>query len=251
KETGKKVVVIDNMASEDLADAAVMPYADIKGRKRMDNLYSGSPYVVIGESFLRARLAARPRAPGSLIPPPPPPPLNLLVTMGGADPNNLTDKVVEALWDMKDVAATVVLGPASKPSLWLRSRMMDNNSGFVFVEKAADLSMLMASAHIAFTAVGITVYELAFMGVPSVIIANYMEDTAFLDAFANAGFSLPLGYHGDVTHQSIRDAASRFIRDRALLKDMSTRAVNFTDGLGAGRIAGIIARLGVAQASSC
>ena len=98
----------------------------------------------------------------------------------------------------------------------------------------------MSTADIAFTALGITTYELAYMGVPSVIIANFRSDEKYLNVFKKLGISLPLGYYNDLTGGDIRRAAGMFVRNKSMLKSMSQKGKRLIDGYGAKRIADII-----------
>src|SRR5574337_149843 len=229
KENGKKVVLIDNdTPASALADKVVLPSA-LPKRNLSDNAVYGRDYLIIGDNF---RYARRRPAYSS--------PLKVLVTMGGSDPNGLTEKVVEALWDFDSIETTVVIGPAAKPSNKLEGLVSSGNPRFRFLWNVRDMAPVMASSHLAFTAVGTTIYELAYMGVPSVLIANYPDDEPDLRGFEGLGTSLSLGYFKDVKASDIRVALRRLQMDRAYWELMSTRGRSLTDGMGAQRIALLI-----------
>lgn len=233
KESGKKVVLIDNYSAE--GDKLILPYASLKGRKVNENTSAGNPYVIIGEHFHKAR-ETRPGLSFGL-------PLKVLVTMGGADPNNLTGTVVKALSEVRDIEVIVAIGPAAKASLKLKRLEGKKKSPFTFMYGVTDLAPLMSVSHLAFTAVGTTIYELAYMGVPSVLIANYSEDSADLEELDSMNVSVSLGYYKNVSEGQIIEAVEGFKNAPGKWELMSTRARALTDGMGGQRIAGMIADL--------
>ncbi|MBI5469317.1 MAG: hypothetical protein HY891_09325, partial [Deltaproteobacteria bacterium] len=141
------------------------------------------------------------------------------------------------------IEVTVVMGPASSPSPFLKRFMETGNPAFRFLYDVADMAPLMRSCHIAFTAVGTTIYELAYMGVPSVIISNYPWDDRDIRELKDLGISFGLGYFKDVTAPMIRGAVKSLMKRASLLDLMSRKAYSLTDGRGALRIAHIIAAL--------
>ncbi len=233
KQKGSKVLLIDNSTRASVeADLSITPSAIMESRTRGES-YGGSKFVIIGENFFRARKAMKPLH-HSL-------PLRILVTMGWCDPNNITLKVVSALAEMDDVQMTVVLGPdyAFHESM---EPFLDNPS-ITFRNSVKDMAPLMASSHIAFTALGTTVYELAFMGVPPLIISNYRDDEKDLVALRKLKAGVSLGFHGAVSEELIQGAARRFVEDASYWLEVSAQARRLSDGRGAWRIASIIAEL--------
>lgn len=235
KSDGRKVVLIDNLTGAEDADLVVLPTAFERDRARGEKIRSGGEFVIIGPNFIDTRHTMD-RLPYAL-------PLKVLVTMGGADPFNLTEQVVDALKGMKGVDVTVVLGPAFEASESLVEFMANGGSGFRFLHGVKDMAPLMNSTHVAFTAVGTTINELAYMGVPSIVISNYRQDSADLDSIEGLGIGVSLGYHEDVGDGEIRDAVEGFIRDKSKWDLMSWKASQLTDGLGAVRIARLVAGL--------
>jgi len=228
KAANKKVLVVENTTADE-ADAIIMPTPVFDGAYGQAGFFAGAEFIIMGRNFVEARKAARPLRHAT--------PLRVLVTMGGADPNNLTEFVVDSLSHVKDVHLTVAVGPAARPSKRLAGLMKEHTETMRFVTGITDLAPLMARAHVAFTAVGTTVYELAYMGVPSVIIANYESDADYLKVFEALGFCESLGYYKNVRGGEIVRAVRTLIKDSGMWKAMSRSARDLTDGKGAVRIA--------------
>ncbi len=235
----RKVVMIDNNTSAaELADLTVIPsiYFDGKRDYLGPGFMGGSEYLVIGDSFLARREESL--ALGFSLP------LRVLVSMGGADPNNITEKVAAALSGMDNVEVDVVIGYASKPAESIFELEKKSGGKIRFHKSLTDLGPLMIGAHVAFTALGTTINELVFMGVPPVVISNYFDDSHDLDRLSDLGVGIAMGHHSDCDAAGIRAAVKSFVDDRAGWESMRGRAAALTDGLGAGRIAALIAELG-------
>lgn len=231
KESGKKVLLIDNFSNSDLADGVILPYASVKARPSGPGVFSGAEYVIVGEKIIKEREAVK-KLPYSI-------PLQVLVTMGGADPNNLTELVLEDLCGLNDIEITVVIGPASRNAEVLR-KYEGRGTKIKFLENVRNMAAVISKAHIAFTAVGMTIYELAFMGVPSVLIANYREDKGDLEELDAMGISLSLGYFGELEPGSVKSAVRLFLDNRSRWERMSKTGQNLIDGLGAVRVSKVI-----------
>lgn len=232
KQEGKKVVLIDNVSSGE-ADAVVMP-TPLSRRGGNANFLTGNEYIIIGENFRNARGGERP---GHSLP------LKVLVTMGGSDPFNLTELALKGLCDVKDIEVTVIIGPAFKAGGALDEFIAGCGERFRFVRNVKDLAPFMKEAHLAFTAMGTTVFELAYMGVPSVLIGNYESDREDLAAIERLGISKSLGYQMEVDAAGIAEAVDFFKSNRREWEEMSMKAMTLTDGMGAFRIASLIRSL--------
>ncbi len=226
KGRGVKTIAIDNPDAASVADAVIIPSVNLADSRRGPNIRSGRDYIIIGRNFIESMKGMKATGHGL--------PLRVLVTMGGADPNHLTEKVLNALNDVEGIETTVVIGPAFKSkTLFARERLK-------ILSNVSDMAPIMRQCHLAFSAVGTTVYEMACMGLPSVLIANYREDADDLKGFESRGISVSLGFHEDCSVEDIRRAVRRFLEDGLMLRNMSAACRALTDGLGARRVAGII-----------
>jgi len=176
--------------------------------------------------------------------PPPPardpsrPVRSVLVTMGGSDPYGLTTRVLDALGPTPaGWAIRVVIGPAFAPSLAadIRERARVRPE-IEIVDKPASLASCLAAADLAIAATGLTKYELAAAGVPSVQISIDARHAEINAGFAAMGTALHLGAAPDVSADLIRGAVLDLARDPDRRAEMSRRGRTLIDGRGGQRI---------------
>lgn len=236
---GYKVILLDNVTTARLdSDMVIYPAAifvnDLDWDGFIGKVYYGADYVPIARSFITAK--PRLNQIGGH------PPYRILVTMGGSDSNHLTRKVVSSLLEFNGpIHLDVVIGPAFSHDSELEKIEHKRYDNISFIRNNNDLSFLMAESYMAITALGTTLYELAYMEIPALIIANYREDERDMNAFKKLGTALPLGYHEDVTSDTIRHAVETLINDKILWEAMSHKGK--IDGRGAERIASLAEEL--------
>ncbi|GAB3334723.1 glycosyltransferase [Marivirga atlantica] len=116
----------------------------------------------------------------------------VLISFGGTDPNNYTQKVLNAIYDKcitSDIQIDVVLGLGYQHKIEER----EYNKA-IFHYNVNNISDFMFAADIAFSSAGRTVYELALAGTPSIIMAqNERELTHFFASEENGFINLGLG----------------------------------------------------------
>ena len=116
----------------------------------------------------------------------------VLLSFGGTDPNNLTEKTLSSIYDFcleKDIEIQVVAG--------LGYQQYDSLAPYDQIHvfpNVKNISDFMKSADIAFTSAGRTTYELALMGVPSIVMAQNKRELSHFFAYEEYGFiNLGLG----------------------------------------------------------
>ncbi len=235
KRLGHKLILMDNTTPARLgADVVIYPSALFDNKLDWPGVagrvYGGAEYVVVDETFLKARKKNQRRQHQ--------PPYHILITMGGSDPRQLTYEMVASLRYLSGpVVITVVIGPAFIPDPRLVQMERSNDPRLTFIRNKNNLSSFMADSHIAITAVGTTLYELAAVGVPAIIAANHSEDHRDLELYKKLGMNLPLGFYQDITPLQIQNAVSWLIEDKAAWQNMRNKGWQLIDGHGARRIA--------------
>jgi UDP-2,4-diacetamido-2,4,6-trideoxy-beta-L-altropyranose hydrolase len=166
----------------------------------------------------------------------------VLVTMGGADPDNVTAKVLQALdqVDMAGLQVRVVVGPANPHREALLAAARSGRHAVELLANIASMPELMAWADAAVTAGGSTCWELAFMGAPSAIIVLADNQRAIAEGLDAAGAALNLGWHGCLSVESLASAMAGHLLGSASRASMAEVSRGLVDGAGVARVLGAI-----------
>lgn len=160
----------------------------------------------------------------------------VLVTFGGADPADLTAKTLRVLGAMPgDFEIEVVLGLAYGPRDDLRALARALGPRVTVAEQVRDMSRRMHAADLVITSAGRTVYEVAAIGTPCIVMSQNAREQRHLFALAENGF-VNLGLGADVPDPLLRETVERLMGDFAQRQRMSARMVAADIRGGTGRI---------------
>lgn len=189
----------------------------------------GWEWSVLG--FDPGRFAATPKTQG---------PLHIVVSMGGADPFNLTALAVEALQGVaRDFHADIVIGPGFADPQSLTARIAKAGARFAALTQVSDLAGTFAGAELGLIAFGVTAYELAALGVPALYLPISADHARAASVFVSAGLGLLLPENPSPA--SISGAVDGLIGDPAQRRGMGEAGPRLVDGRGASRIAADLA----------
>jgi UDP-2,4-diacetamido-2,4,6-trideoxy-beta-L-altropyranose hydrolase len=163
-------------------------------------------------------------------------PLRVLITMGGADPDNHTLRILRELARcvLPDIRLLVLLGAANAHQ--------DEVAAFcgtlpfpVDILKSVDnmAECLFTSVDFAISACGSTVFELAYAGLPMSVVQTAENQKFALDTLRrhNAAFLLDTG-----NLDASCDGLVNLWRDASAMRSYAERAVRLVDGQGARRV---------------
>ena len=195
---------------EDMGDGA--EYADLvfndlfdEPQKEGENFLWGHEYLALRDEFYEAT-----------------PHRNLesikevLITFGGTDQNNLTLLALEAIWDICkkfDIKINIVCGGAYAYQNELKEFLHHSDSPKIELFIASDvISKIMERSQLAISSNGRTVYELADMNIPSIVISHHEREATHRFATLEKGF-INLGVVDDSTPEKIRNKFLKLVED--------------------------------------
>jgi len=160
--------------------------AQYERRAARTRLLLGPAYALIRGEIRRA--AAR-------LAPPPARAAHWLVTMGGADPLDVTGRFLEAYTASPPAGVTleVLVGAANQRRRRYEQLAAGAARGVAVTVDPPDVTVPMRKAELAFAASGGTVWELALLGVPCAMIVTADNQRALGAALADRGAACPLG----------------------------------------------------------
>lgn len=127
---------------------------------------------------------------------------NVLVSFGGVDPNNYTKKVLESIYTYcreKSITINVVagFGYGKYDSLVMYPDVKIH-------QNISNISDFMSEADVVFTSAGRTIYEIASIGTPAIVMAQNERELSHFFASSEYGFlNMGLGYqleHKEIFH---------------------------------------------------
>lgn len=173
------------------------------------HVYTGKRYVCLRDEFLTTHPSEYRDSVG-----------NILVMFGGTDPLNLTQRVYEVAQQYN--AANVekkrfdfIIG-----SGYQHEAPLDSPENNIFVARdIMRVSDYMRNADIAISSQGRTTFELASMGVPSIVLAQNRREQLHTFAQMDNGF-INLGLGSEVSDEDILSTLNWLIESRSIRKEM-------------------------------
>ena len=237
REEGLLILTVDDPTNKRLsADLVFYPpvpqVQDMSWDGFTGELFSGWQWVLLRQEFVDCRNNRSSDQTGKPA---------VLVTMGGSDPKGLTLKAVEALEDLdQNIRVLVLIGPGFSHKERIEVKLKRSQLQYRVYKNYSEPGCLFAKADLAVASFGVTAYELAATGVPSVLLGISEDHALSASVFESAGIGINLGCYSSVEKNTLAEAVKKLLNDHGLRKKMSEQALKQVDGRGVQRIAKII-----------
>lgn len=228
---------------EDLGEGAELADAVINalypGDVPRKNFYTGQNYYCIREDFIgipKKEVTEEVK--------------EILLTYGGSDPQNITLKTIKSLLDIQPTYGfkiRAILGPAYQHHEELYSYIESIDHQHVEVhEVVTDMAHYLKNADLIFTSAGRTMYEIATIATPAIVVAqNYRELTHTFGHPYNGFYNL--GFWAELSESDYQKAAEDLINNYEMRKLMNQRMCNIDLTKGIDRVMRIILGKGEAE----
>jgi UDP-2,4-diacetamido-2,4,6-trideoxy-beta-L-altropyranose hydrolase len=171
-------------------------------------------------------------------------PRRVIVTLGGADPDNITLKVLRALLEMrlKGFGVDVILGPANPNIKKLESEIQCARKASVSLANSIKLHYsinmpeIMAMTDVAISAGGSTCWELCFFGKPFLVLIAAENQRGIARGLDQVGSAICIGWHQDVTVNQIKTNLESLLNDTQGRLELSKKGRKIIDGQGRYRV---------------
>lgn len=232
KNTGHQLLVIDDMAHLDHYYADVVLNQNIHAKKLdyscepYTRLLLGTRYVLLRNEFLRWH--GRERVIPDVA-------RKFLVTLGGADPENQTLKIILSLQliEKNDLEAIVVVGTSNPHFRTLETAIRNTTFPIQLVHNPSNIAELMAWADLGVSAGGTTCWEMAFMGLPNLIMILAENQREIAQGLYDHGVALMLGWYTEIGELTIANVLKNLMFNSVNQKAMSKKGQKLVEGNGA------------------
>jgi CMP-N-acetylneuraminic acid synthetase/spore coat polysaccharide biosynthesis predicted glycosyltransferase SpsG len=187
KKLGLKIVNFEDLGKgalhADLVINALYPES-----KSYSNHYYGYKYFCAREEFINSRI----KSIGEV--------KKVLISFGGTDSNNLTIKVLKSIYNycnISKIRISVILGLGYK-----NEASLNKFSEIEIVKNINNISDYFLNADLIFTSAGRTVYEIACLGTPTIILAQNDRELTHLFGNYKNGF-INMGFGNEVNNNQI------------------------------------------------
>jgi UDP-2,4-diacetamido-2,4,6-trideoxy-beta-L-altropyranose hydrolase len=176
---------------------------------------------------------------------------SVVVTMGGADSNNITLKVIEALGQLRidSLNIRIVAGPENRHVNELREAVASLPFTAELLTDVLDMAEVMLWAEIAVTAAGSTCWELACLGVPAVSVATAENQVSAATALSRAGVTHYAGWHEDLRANDLAASIETLLFSAYRRLKMRQHARELVDGGGTARVVSALLDYACARAA--
>jgi UDP-2,4-diacetamido-2,4,6-trideoxy-beta-L-altropyranose hydrolase len=162
----------------------------------------------------------------------------VLITMGGTDKDNFTLKVIHALnkISIPDLEVAVLLGSTNQYKSEIENALKSSPFSSQLLVSVDNVAEVMAWSDLAIAAGGSTSWELAFMGLPSVLVILAENQRPVSEKLESSGISINLGWQNKVKLDTMAKVIDNIIRDHKVREAMSSRGRSLVNGHGSDEV---------------
>jgi spore coat polysaccharide biosynthesis predicted glycosyltransferase SpsG/CMP-N-acetylneuraminic acid synthetase len=199
-------------------------------RETPEGFYGGPAYAILREHFRGREKKVRER------------PELVLLSFGGSDPQGLTLKAARALQTLDGpVDVVAVAGPAFSYRREFDALIKELPRQIPLINEAGGhIADLMLEADLVVGSGGMSVYELAALGTPGIVLGQNAREEKRMREFARHGTVEYLGLGPEVEEAALAAAVRALLGDTERRRSMSERGRALVDGLGAARTAEMV-----------
>jgi UDP-2,4-diacetamido-2,4,6-trideoxy-beta-L-altropyranose hydrolase len=243
KKTGGRLLVLDDYGHADFYNADMVLNQNISAREELyihraprTKLLLGTKFALLRREFLE-HVGAKRHIPKIAS--------KVLVTLGGADADNVTGGVIEALASLP-LELKIVVGGSNPHLAALQcnvEKLQEARSRIDLIVNPASMPELMKWADLAVAAGGSTAWELAFMGVPSLYFILAENQYGIAMDLEEKGLGICL--HGPAHEPdflSLANEVSKLSTNFQMRQQFSMNCRRAVDGYGSGRVVEILMR---------
>jgi UDP-2,4-diacetamido-2,4,6-trideoxy-beta-L-altropyranose hydrolase len=184
----RKTVILDDIGNKEILSSVLINGSMVNSfhkyqvDSKRSKLFLGTKYMILRKDFLKFRnkykITKKPIK-------------NILLTFGGSDDLNLTLKLIPYFFNKK-YSVTIVLGPTYKQKIKLLKAIKDH-SNFKLKSSVNTMAKLFTEQDLVLTSSGVTIYELACLGVPCLIFPASKIQNITAKQMTKNGFGKNMG----------------------------------------------------------
>jgi len=161
----------------------------------------------------------------------------ILIMLGGTDKDNFTLKILESLKSfIKNLEFKVVIGPLNPFYNDIKKYIKEESLKIKLIKSPENIADLYLDSDIAISAGGTTCYELAYFGIPNIIITIADNQVNIARELDKQKVSVYLGKKEEVKAKQLKNKFNELVNNHSLQKNISQNGKKMVDGNGKERI---------------
>jgi UDP-2,4-diacetamido-2,4,6-trideoxy-beta-L-altropyranose hydrolase len=162
----------------------------------------------------------------------------ILITMGGSDPSNQTQKLIHLINEIKpkDIEVCTVAGVSNPNIKSLQATVCETGVSFQLIHNPGNIADIIAECDMAISAGGSTCWELAFMGIPLMVVITADNQEGIVTYLDKKGVAINLGWSDSLSPKNFNNAFEKLVFDYKIRKEMSACGQQLIDGFGTDRV---------------
>lgn len=206
KSMGIKTINFEDLGpGANIADCVVN--AIYPEQNKSENHFYGQDYFILRDEFFHFQKAKEIKDVSEI-----------LITFGGVDPNNYTKKVISSIYEYcieNNIKINVIAGFG-----YLNFESLNSFTEINILKNVFNISDYMYSSDLIFTSAGRTIYEIASIGTPAIVLSQNEREKTHFFAYEEFGFqNLGLGYNLD--EREILENFTKLVKDKSKRQEMS------------------------------
>jgi UDP-2,4-diacetamido-2,4,6-trideoxy-beta-L-altropyranose hydrolase len=163
---------------------------------------------------------------------------NVLITIGGSDPDNASERILQSLelLESRDLEVVLVVGGTNPHWDALQAASQRCPFPVRLVRSAQNMPALMAWADVAISGAGGTSYELCYMGLPSLLLIVADNQRLAAERLSESGIAVNAGTTQEFRGESFAGHLQSLIDSSERRAAMSHGGRELVDGLGSERV---------------
>ena len=168
----------------------------------------------------------------------------ILLTFGGGDDHGATLFCLKAIQFLgEDVERVVLLSSMNSRKEEIFTWCREGRNNIRIVMDAEETAPYMASADLAITAGGMTVFEMAVLGIPVLIMQIADNQVPITRVWQQCGYGIDLGHLDQLRQETLLQETISLMQDAGRRQSMSTAGQAMVDGEGTWRVARVLLSL--------
>tara|TARA_B100000029_G_scaffold473429_1_gene514827 strand:+ start:96 stop:1178 length:1083 start_codon:yes stop_codon:yes gene_type:complete len=244
RELAKKIAVIDGFMDQCFsskfnldADFIILPYMDAHHQGVVASnakLIIGEKYFILDQKFLDS---SRKNYINKSV-------KSILLTFGGSDPKEITAKVIEEIntIDQQKLRINIIIGAGFSRDLMkkVNNLISLSNHEYEIINQPDSIAEYINHSDLVVSSTGLTKYEIAFLGIPSIQISIDSQHSLYNIPFSKKEISYDLGPVQELENGDIKKSFLKVFNDFDLRNKMSKKGKELIDGKGVSRLISIL-----------